>query len=271
MSHLFYLSVLFLNSEGEFFFSFFVYIKHNFLALSHTLVFCSFKIATTAASTDSSGILGPLINFTAGGKALCWEIFFAWHTRRFDLLRAARGLSWRSRGSGAEWGGHRPASAFAGYLSLPPLIVHTPSWEQGDSHPSRSRWEQRAGKSELSARHVSELSARPKLKVYTGSLKHGLPGGLIKGSDRGSGVRPRVCISNTLAAAVAAAALEQPWEPLLFSIPLVPFLPLEYLLTREFFSFVSLEAHCFTHPHLPSRCQPTLMGGGQWTERHMVK
>lgn len=176
MSHLFYWVCYSLTPRGNFFFSFFLYIKHNFLALSHTLVFCSFKIATTAASTDSSGILGPLINFTAGGKALCWEIFFAWHTRRFDLLRAARGLSWRSRGSRAEWGGHRRASAFAGYLSLPPLIVHTLSWEQGDSHPFRSRWEQWAGKSELPAWHVSELSARPKLKVYTGSLKHGLPG-----------------------------------------------------------------------------------------------
>lgn len=47
---------------------------------------------------------------------LCWEILFAWHTRCFDLVRAARGLSWRRIGSWHGMRRHRQAGSYASYL-----------------------------------------------------------------------------------------------------------------------------------------------------------
>lgn len=96
--------------------------------------FCSFQIATTAVSRDASpGILWPLINFTAGGKALCWEIFFAWHTRCFDLVGAARGLSLRSKGSWSGARGPQGLGSSASYLS--PARFHCSQTLQGTGRP----------------------------------------------------------------------------------------------------------------------------------------
>lgn len=101
------------------------------LLLSHTLYCYGFKIATTAASGDSLGTLRSLINFTAGGKALCWEIFFAWHTRCCDLVRAARRFSLRSRESWSKARGPQAGRTPLPVSYLSPACFHASPAEPG--------------------------------------------------------------------------------------------------------------------------------------------
>lgn len=123
---------------------------HNtqFFLLSHTLFLSSFKIATVAAGRHSWGIRRPLINFTAGGKALWLECFV--HdicTRCFDPVRQpepgrSRTGSWPStKPQAAELRCWLPDLLFASFSSLLSFLAN---WdrEQGNTTSlgaSRSR------------------------------------------------------------------------------------------------------------------------------------
>lgn len=133
MSHFFFWLCHYLTLRKKRNLNFSCYITHHAF-IYHTLCCCSSKTATTPGSRVSLGTLRPLINFTAGGKALGWEIPFPWHTRCCDLVGEARGFSWRSRENWSKVRGHRQAEQLR-ELPVPcllPWFTHR-AREQGDS------------------------------------------------------------------------------------------------------------------------------------------
>ena len=142
MSHFFFWLCHYLTLRKKRNLNFSCYITHHAF-IYHTLCCCSSKTATTPGSRVSLGTLRPLINFTAGGKALGWEIPFPWHTRCCDLVGEARGFSWRSRENWSKVRGHRQAEQLR---ELPvPACFHGSPTEPGSkvTQLSRSLWEQR--------------------------------------------------------------------------------------------------------------------------------